>query len=99
MKEAVLLLSNLEGFVEVEAEVGEDNPELLPAVAVLELSQQVAGQLVLQRSLYTTTIPPLAFQFLIFLARNPLSFSGFRFFHFLHMVYLSSRTITLYSRP
>jgi|LakMenEpi03Aug12_release.lakeMendotaPanAssembly.Ray.scaffolds.fasta_scaffold182749_2 hypothetical protein len=64
-------LSNLEGFVEVEAEVGEDDPEFLPAVAVLELSQQVAGQLVLQRPLYTTTIPSLVFPILIFLAGSP----------------------------
>ncbi len=39
----------LEGFVEEEAEVGEDDPQLLPAVAVLELAQQVAAQLVLQK--------------------------------------------------
>ena len=41
----------LEGFVEVQAEVCEYDPELLPAVAVLELAQQVARQLILQRSL------------------------------------------------
>jgi len=45
---------DLEGLVEVEAEVGEDDPELLPAVAVLELSQQVPRQLVLQRPLLNT---------------------------------------------
>ena len=38
----------LEGFVEVEAEVGEDHPKLLPAVGVLELAEEVAGELVLQ---------------------------------------------------
>jgi len=37
------------GFVEEEAEVGEDDPELLPAVAVLELAQQEAAQLVLKQ--------------------------------------------------
>lgn len=36
-------------LVEEETEVGEDNPELLPAVGVLELSQQVAAQLVAER--------------------------------------------------
>ena len=46
-----LLWKYLEGLVEVEAEVGKDDPELLPAVAVLELAQQVARQLVLQRPL------------------------------------------------
>lgn len=35
-------------FVEEQAEVGENHPELLPAVAVLELPQEVTGQLVLQ---------------------------------------------------
>ena len=38
---------NLVVFVEEEAEVGEGNPQLLPAVAVLELAQQVTTQLVL----------------------------------------------------
>lgn len=37
----------LEGFVEVKTEVGEDNPELLPSVGVLELAKEVAGELVL----------------------------------------------------
>lgn len=41
----------LEGFVEVETEVGKDHPELLPPVRVLELSEQISRQLVLQRSL------------------------------------------------
>ena len=41
----------LEGFVEVEAEVGEDHPQLLPPIGVLELAEQVPGQLVLQSSL------------------------------------------------
>ena len=35
-------------LVEKQAEVGEDHPELLPAVAVLELPQQISRQLVLQ---------------------------------------------------
>lgn len=35
-------------LVEEQAEVGEDHPELLPAVAVLELPQEVTGQLVLR---------------------------------------------------
>ena len=37
----------LEGLVEEETEVGEDDPQLLPAIAVLELTQQVTTQLVL----------------------------------------------------
>ena len=41
----------LESFVEVETEVCEDHPQLLPSVAVLELAEQVARQLVLQRPL------------------------------------------------
>ena len=40
-------MANLISFVEEEAEVGEDNPQLLPAVAVLELAQKIATQLVL----------------------------------------------------
>jgi len=36
-------------LVEEQAEVGEDHPEFLPAVAVLELPQQVTRQLVLRR--------------------------------------------------
>ena len=32
----------LEGFVEIETEVGKHDPQLLPAIAVLELPQQVA---------------------------------------------------------
>ncbi len=35
-------------LVEEEAEVGEDHPEFLPAVAVLKLPQQVTWQLVLE---------------------------------------------------
>lgn len=34
-------------FVEEQAEVGEYHPQLLPAIAVLELSQQVPRELVL----------------------------------------------------
>jgi len=37
------------GLVEEQAEVGEDHPELLPAVTVLELPQQVTRQLVLEK--------------------------------------------------
>lgn len=33
---------HLVGLVEEQAEVGEDHPELLPAIAVLELPQQVS---------------------------------------------------------
>ena len=40
-------LTYLEGLVEEETEVGEDDPQLLPSIAVLELTQQVATQLVL----------------------------------------------------
>ena len=32
----------LESFVEVETKVGEDHPQLLPTVAVLELAKQIA---------------------------------------------------------
>lgn len=35
-------------FVEEQAEVGEHHPQLLPAIAVLELSQQVPRELVLK---------------------------------------------------
>ena len=41
----------LKCFVEVETEVGEDHPQLLPSVRVFELPEQIAGQLVLQRLL------------------------------------------------
>ena len=41
------MITDVVCFVEEETEVGEDDPELLPAVAVLELPQQVAAQLVL----------------------------------------------------
>lgn len=34
-------------FVEEKAEIGEDDPQLLPAVAVFEFAQEVAAQLVL----------------------------------------------------
>lgn len=36
-------------LVEEQAEVGENNPEFLPAVTVLELPQEVTGELVLHR--------------------------------------------------
>lgn len=45
----VRLHTDLVGLVEEEAEVGEDDPELLPAVTVLELPQQVTRQLVLRQ--------------------------------------------------
>ena len=35
----------LKCFVEIQTEVGEDNPKFLPAIGVLEFSQQIAGQL------------------------------------------------------
>jgi hypothetical protein len=47
----VMLICTLEGFVKVETEVGKDHPELLPPVRVLELSEQISRQLVLQCSL------------------------------------------------
>ena len=36
-------------FVEEETEVCEDDPQFLPAVAVLELTQQIAAQLILKQ--------------------------------------------------
>lgn len=42
-------MANLVSLVEEQAEVGKDNPELLPPVTVLELPQEVARQLVLCR--------------------------------------------------
>lgn len=47
--ETVVHGAHLVGLVEEQAEVGEDHPQLLPAVAVLELPQQVSRQLILQR--------------------------------------------------
>lgn len=38
----------LERLVEEQAEIGEHNPQLLPAVAVFELAQQKTAQLVLR---------------------------------------------------
>lgn len=38
----------LVGFVEKHAEIGEYHPELLPAIAVFELSQKVSRELVLK---------------------------------------------------
>lgn len=35
-------------LVEEQAEIGEDHPELLPAITVLELPQQISRQLILQ---------------------------------------------------
>lgn len=42
-------LTDLVGLVEEQAEVGEHHPQLLPAVTVLELPQEVTRQLVLQQ--------------------------------------------------
>lgn len=47
--ETVVHGAHLVRLVEEQAEVGEDHPQLLPAVAVLELPQQVSRQLILQR--------------------------------------------------
>jgi hypothetical protein len=44
-----IVLTNLVGFVEEEAEVGENHPQFLPTVAGLELSQQVPTQLILKQ--------------------------------------------------
>lgn len=44
-----MLRTDLVGLVEEQAEVGEDHPQLLPAVTVLELPQEVTRQLVLQQ--------------------------------------------------
>lgn len=43
-------MPHLMGFVEEQAEVGKNNPEFLPAVAVFELSEQVARELVLSEA-------------------------------------------------
>ena len=53
-------------FVEKEAEIGEDDPELLPAIAIFELAKQIATQLVLNtnNTLYNIQI--------LFLSRMPL---------------------------
>ena len=37
------------GFVEEQAELGEDDPQLLPPVRILELPQQVPAHVVAQR--------------------------------------------------
>ncbi len=41
--------ADLVSLVEEQAEVGENNPEFLPAVTVLELPQEVTWELVLHR--------------------------------------------------
>ena len=41
MTESTGVSANLVSLVEEQAEVGENHPEFLPAVAVLELSQEV----------------------------------------------------------
>ena len=48
-------MANLISFVEEEAEVGENNPQLLPTVAVLELAQKIATKLVLNDSKHHLT--------------------------------------------
>lgn len=40
---------DLVSLVEEQAEVGENDPEFLPAIAVLELPQEVTWELVLHR--------------------------------------------------
>jgi len=40
----------LKSFVEKQTEVGEHDPQLLPAVAVFEFAQQVTAQLILKDS-------------------------------------------------
>lgn len=50
--------AHLVRFVEEQAEVGEDDPQFLPAVAVLELPQQVSGELVLAQNEEKTTVKP-----------------------------------------
>ena len=42
-------------FIEEEAEVGEYDPQFLPPVAVLELPQQIATQLVLKHTVTPST--------------------------------------------
>lgn len=37
------------GLVEEQAEVGENDPKLLPTVGVLELAQKITAQLILLR--------------------------------------------------
>lgn len=49
---------HLVGLVEEQAEVGEDHPQLLPAVAVLELPQQVSRELILQGRRKTMSATP-----------------------------------------
>lgn len=39
----------LKRFVEEEAEIGENDPQFLPAIAVFEFAQQVTAQLVLSK--------------------------------------------------
>lgn len=48
--------SNLMGLVKEQTEVGEDHPKLLPAIAILEFSQQISGQLVLYGNKKTQNI-------------------------------------------
>lgn len=45
-------------FVEEQAEVGEDDPQFLPAIAVLELPQQVSRELVLAQNEKKTPVRP-----------------------------------------
>lgn len=45
-------ISYLISFIEEETEISEDHPQLLPAIAVLELSKQVSTELVFDCILY-----------------------------------------------
>ena len=45
------------GFVEEQAEIGEDHPEFLPAIAIFELSQQVSRKLVLKEMFADVSVP------------------------------------------
>lgn len=42
-------MTDLIGFVEKHAEVGENHPELLPAIGVLKLPEQITTDLVLKK--------------------------------------------------
>lgn len=45
-------------FVEEQTEIGEDDPQFLPAIAVLKLPQQVSRELVLAQNKKKTTMKP-----------------------------------------
>lgn len=52
--------AHLVRFVEEQTEIGEDDPQFLPAIAVLELPQQVSRELVLAQNKKKTTMKPQA---------------------------------------